>query len=152
MCSGRRGLQAASNGYLRSLVPNILYEPPNKFKIGLPGEFAEGVNFLEHHGIYIIKDGDNYASMSARCTHLGCTVKHSQFQHEKVVKVGGEEITAKFEFLCPCHGSKFHQNGMPYSGPAPSPLPWHKLEIAPEDGQLIVDKGSSVGSDFKLEV
>lgn len=138
--------------YFRSLVPNILYEPPKKFKIGRPDEFAEGINVIEARGIFIIREGNQFSSMSAKCTHLGCTVKHSTFDHEKTVKAGGKKFSAKYEFLCPCHGSKFHQNGMPYSGPAPSPLPWHRLDIAPDDGQLIVDKSTSVGSDFKLTV
>ena len=32
---------------LRSLVPNVLYEPPKKFRIGAPENFQEGVTFLE---------------------------------------------------------------------------------------------------------
>jgi menaquinol-cytochrome c reductase iron-sulfur subunit len=138
--------------YFRSLFPNVLYEPPKKFKVGFPREFADGIHFLEDQGIYLIKDGDNFSSVSARCTHLGCTVKLNQFRHEKTVKVGGREISVMHEFLCPCHGSKFYQNGVPYSGPAPSSLPWHALEIAPDDGQLVVDKSSSVDSDYKLVV
>jgi cytochrome b6-f complex iron-sulfur subunit len=138
--------------YFRSLFPNVLYEPPIKFKVGFPRDFTDGIHFLEDQGIFLIKDGDRFSSVSAKCTHLGCTVKLNQFRHEQLVKVGGKEVTASYEFLCPCHGSKFRQNGIPYSGPAPSPLPWHSLEIAPDDGQLVVDKSSSVGSDFKLVV
>lgn len=138
--------------YIRSLVPNILYEPPRKFKIGKPIEFAEGINAIESQGIFVIREGKLLSAISAKCTHLGCTVKHTTFDHEKIVKVGGKEISEKYEFLCPCHGSKFRQNGVPYAGPAPSPLPWLRLEIAPDDGQIIVDKSSPVGSDFKLTV
>ncbi len=138
--------------YLRALVPNIKYEPPKKFKVGSPVEFAEGINFIESKGLFIIREGSQYSSISAKCTHLGCTVKYAPLQHAQTVKVGGREITEKYEFHCPCHGSKFRQNGMPYSGPAPSSLPWHKLEIAPEDGQLVVDISTSVDSDFRITI
>lgn len=148
------GLAFAGQGwtYFRSLVPNVFYEPPRRFKIGHPEEFSEGINVLEDQGIFVIREGNKFSSISAKCTHLGCTVKPSIFDHEKTVTVGGGEISEKYEFLCPCHGSKFRQNGMPYSGPAPSSLPWHRLELAPDDGQLIVDKSSKVASDFKLTV
>jgi len=138
--------------YFRSLIPNVLYEPPRKFKIGNPDLYAEGINAIEEQGIFIIRQGNAFSAISAKCTHLGCTVKYSAFDHETTVKVGGKELTEKYEFHCPCHGSKFRQNGVPYAGPAPSPLPWLRLEIAPDDGQIIVDKSASVGSDFKLTV
>ncbi len=138
--------------YFRSLFPNVLYEPPKKFKVGMPQEFSEGVNFIDSQGVFIIREGQQFACVSARCTHLGCTVKHASLDHEQTVRSGGKELTVTYEFRCPCHGSKFRQNGAAYSGPAPSGLPWHKLEVAPEDGQLVVDKSQTVRSDVKLLV
>ena len=138
--------------YIRSLFPNVLYEPPKRFKVGTPGDYTDGIHFIKDHGVFLIKNGSDFSSISARCTHLGCTVKLNQFRQEQLVEIGGREMPVKYEFLCPCHGSKFRQNGAPYSGPAPSALPWFSLEIAPDDGQLVVDKSSSVGSGFKLVV
>jgi nitrite reductase/ring-hydroxylating ferredoxin subunit len=48
---------------------------------------------------------DAYVALSARCTHLGCTVR-----------VGAESLR------CPCHHSVFDRSGAPLSGPAPKPL------------------------------
>ncbi|MCP4567444.1 MAG: Rieske (2Fe-2S) protein [FCB group bacterium] len=138
--------------YMRSLVPNVLYEPPQKFKIGLPEEMAEGVNFIESRRVFVIREGHQFTCISAKCTHLGCTVKYVPLAHQETIKSGGEEMTVSYEFQCPCHGSKFRQNGAAYSGPAPGALSWHKIEIAPEDGQLLVDVSSSVDNDFKLVV
>ena len=146
------GLMAQGWTYLRSLIPNILYEPPKKFKVGLPEAMAEGVNFIDTQRVFIIKTGGHFSCLSARCTHLGCTVKHIQLSHEETVRLGGEEVTVDHEFHCPCHGSKFRQNGAPYSGPAPKGLPWHGIKIAPEDGQLVVDVSTSVDSNFKLVI
>lgn len=138
--------------YFRSLFPNVLYEPPKRFKVGLPHEFSEGVSFIDSQGVFVIREGEQFTCISARCTHLGCTVKHVPLDHEQTVRTGGQEMTVSYEFQCPCHGSKFRQNGAAYSGPAPSNLPWHKLEVAPEDGQLVIDKSKTVSSDFKLLV
>jgi menaquinol-cytochrome c reductase iron-sulfur subunit len=38
------------------------------------------------------------------------------------------------------------------SGPAPRPLAWFRLSIAPDDGQLLVDLADEVGHDFRLTV
>lgn len=46
--------------------------------------------------------------MSARCTHMGCTVAWSAAEHV---------------FECPCHGSRFGPGGEVVNGPAARPLP-----------------------------
>ena len=59
---------------------------------------------------------------------------------------------SKGEFHCPCHGSKFHDDGTNYSGPAPRPLQWFRVDLAPEDGQLRVDLGREVDRETRLVV
>ena len=146
------GLMGQGWTYFRSLIPNILYEPSRKFKVGLPEEVTEGVNFIASRQVFIIREGKQFSCISARCTHLGCTVKYAPLDHEQTINLRGNEVTVNHEFHCPCHGSKFRQDGTPFSGPAPSSLPWHKLEVAPEDGKLLVDISTNVDSDFRLMV
>lgn len=136
----------------RSLIPNVLYEPPQKFKIGLPANLAEGMTFLEDKRLYIFKEGKSFYAISAACTHLGCTVKYAKLNQAKQVEIGGEKKNVPFEFHCPCHGSKFYADGTNYAGPAPSALQWYKLEVSPDDGQLIVDMSSEVEQNFRLTV
>ncbi|GBE30198.1 MAG TPA: ubiquinol-cytochrome c reductase iron-sulfur subunit [Bacteroidetes bacterium] len=137
---------------LKSLIPNVLYEPPKRFKIGDPNHFQSGVSYLEEHKLYIFKQGNSFFAISGVCTHLGCTVKFSPFNQEKQITVRGKEFTETGEFLCPCHGSKFHGEGTNYAGPAPRPLKWHRLDLAQDDGQLIVDIATEVDRDFRLVV
>jgi menaquinol-cytochrome c reductase iron-sulfur subunit len=138
--------------YIRSLFPNVLYEPPKRIKIGDPQQFPEGIKFLKGQRLYVFNNGSRFHAISAVCTHLGCTVKVNPFEKPRNVLIKGKEMVETFEFLCPCHGSKFHSDGTNYSGPAPKPLPWYKLEIAPDDAQLVVDLEVKVNSDFKLVV
>jgi len=137
---------------LRSLIPNVLYEPPRKFKIGPPSNLSEGVTFIEEKQLYVFKEGKSFYSISASCTHLGCTVKHTKLNQPKEVEINGEKKQISSEFHCPCHGSKYYGDGTNYSGPAPRPLKWYKLELSPDDGQLIADMGKEVEQNFRLTV
>ena len=147
-------LSLAGFGYqsLRSLVPNVLYEAPQKFKIGLPANLAEGMTFLEDRRIYVFKDGKSFYAISGACTHLGCTVKYTKLIQSKHVEINGQKKEVPFEFHCPCHGSKFYSDGTNYAGPAPQPLHWFKLEVSPDDGQLVVNMGEDVEQNFRLTV
>ena len=88
---------------------------------------------------------------SADCIVL-CTVKMNRLNTPKAVNVRGRVINEQAEFACPCHGSKYYGDGTNYAGPAPRPLAHFKLEIAPEDGQLVVDTSQTVPQDFRLTV
>jgi cytochrome b6-f complex iron-sulfur subunit len=146
------GILAAVWPYLRSLFPNILYEPPKRFKAGKPANYPQGVTFLDDKKIYIFRDGNAFYAISAVCTHLGCTVKFSPGRQEKEITVRDLTYKSKGEFHCPCHGSKFYDEGTNYSGPAPRPLKWHAMEISPDDKQLLVDASKEVDRDFRLVV
>ena len=137
---------------LRSLVPNVLYENPQRFKVGTVDQFAEGAKFIDDKRIFIFREKNTFHCISASCTHLGCTVKMQRLNQPKQVTVRGRVINEQAEFACPCHGSKYYGDGTNYAGPAPKPLAHFKLEIAPEDGQLIVDTSQTVSRDFRLTV
>jgi cytochrome b6-f complex iron-sulfur subunit len=119
-------------GVLRFMLPNVLTEPPRKFKIGPPGDYDLGTvatKWVAQYGVWVVHSdqyhGDNmiYALISV-CTHLGCTPSWLE----------GEQ-----KFKCPCHGSGFYITGINFEGPAPRPLERAAIRIA-EDGMLEVDK------------
>jgi cytochrome b6-f complex iron-sulfur subunit len=127
----------ASAGFVvstfRYLVPTVLYEPPARFTVGNPDLFPPGsVTFLADRRVFLFHGPDGFFAISSICTHLGCNVKRT--------KVG---------FACPCHGSRFDENGRVVHGPAPKPLPWFLLSLSPR-GQLIVDLDRRVTPDFRL--
>ena len=153
---GLAGILASVGGMclqsFRSLIPNVLYEPDQRAKLGDPTKLPEGMTFLEDKRLFVFREGRTFYAISATCTHLGCTVKYAKLNQPKTVEIDGKSQEIDFEFHCPCHGSKYYADGTNYSGPAPRPLYWRKLELAPDDGQLIVDMGAEVEHDFRLTV
>jgi cytochrome b6-f complex iron-sulfur subunit len=112
----------------------------------------EGVTFFKDARAFLFKRSSGrktkvYA-ISAVCTHLGCIVQHAESDQ------GGLDTDSKSAagFACPCHGSKFTIDGDVVKGPAPTPLPWLEVSIAPDDGQLVVDTATVVNKETSLLV
>ena len=134
---GCAAIASATVGFLvstfRFLVPNVLYEPPSRFAIGLSSAFPpDSITFLEDRRLFVFNSPDGFYAISAVCTHLGCTVKRSATG-----------------FDCPCHGSRFDANGRVSRGPAPAPLAWYALSLSPRD-ELVIDLDRQVAPDFRL--
>ncbi len=118
-------------GLARFLMPNVLVEPPSKFKVGGPGEFSAGTvstKYKSEYGVWVVNtvyQGKQLIfALRSVCTHLGCTPSWLE----------GEQ-----KFKCPCHGSGFYIDGVNFEGPAPRPLERVGIALAP-DGLLEVDK------------
>jgi cytochrome b6-f complex iron-sulfur subunit len=111
------------------LSPNVLFEPSPVINAGKPESYPlDSVTLDVNSGIYIIHAQEGFFSLSAVCTHLGCM---TAWKPELGMVV------------CPCHGSKFRQNGQKIEGPAPKPLPWKRMWIS-DDGDLMVDRSTDV--------
>ena len=129
---------AATGGFFASMIrflfPNVLFEPPQTFKIGFPDDFESGkvdLRFKKQYNVWIVRDEESIIALSTVCTHLGCTPNW---------------LATESKFKCPCHGSGFRSSGINFEGPAPRPLERYKISLA-EDGQILVDKTKS----FKYE-
>jgi cytochrome b6-f complex iron-sulfur subunit len=117
------------------IKPRATYGQPNRFSIGKPEEFPSGARIsLDTRRVCIVRDGDKVAAISTTCTHLGCIVGVSETG-----------------FACPCHGSRFDQDGNVTGGPAPRPLQWYQVSLAP-NGELEVDKDSEIEVGTYLKV
>jgi len=117
------------------IKPRATYGQPNRFSIGKPEDFPPGSRLsLDAKRVCIVREGDRMAAISTTCTHLGCIVG-----------------TSETGFACPCHGSRFDQDGNVTGGPAPRPLPWFQVSLAP-NGELEVDKDVEIeaGNYFRV--
>ena len=150
--AGVLGIATQGAASLRSLIPNVSYDAPTTVKLGLPAEFPDGLKFLPDQRLFIFREGNVYHAISAVCTHLGCTVRAEALSQAETKTVDGKPLRLTHRFLCPCHGSKYSGDGTNVSGPAPKPLAWYHLSVAPEDGQLVVDLARAVDRDFRLTV
>tara|TARA_Y100000996_G_C22548705_1_gene652877 strand:+ start:2136 stop:2810 length:675 start_codon:yes stop_codon:yes gene_type:complete len=122
---------AATGGFftamIRFLFPNVLFEPPQSFKIGFPNDFESGkvdLRFKKSHNVWIVRDDEKIIALSTVCTHLGCTPNWLETDRK---------------FKCPCHGSGFRASGINFEGPAPRPLERYRIVLS-NDGQILVDK------------
>jgi cytochrome b6-f complex iron-sulfur subunit len=119
-------------GLARFFFPNVLAEPPSKFKVGFKDAFPAGkveTKYVPQYGVWVVNADFNgqqqiYA-LKTVCTHLGCTPSW---------------LEAEQKFKCPCHGSGFYKDGINFEGPAPRPLERYAIRIA-DDGQVEIDKG-----------
>jgi cytochrome b6-f complex iron-sulfur subunit len=148
--AGVAAITAQAAASLRSLVPNVSYDSPTTVKLGTPADFPDGIKFLPDERLFVFRTGNTFHAVSAVCTHLGCTVRAEALSNVQTETIGGTEMRLTHRFLCPCHGSEYKGDGSNVSGPAPKPLAWYRLSVAPDDGQLVVDLADEVDTDFKL--
>jgi cytochrome b6-f complex iron-sulfur subunit len=121
-------------GLARFMFPNILTEPPSKFKVGFKDNFGDDkvdTRFTSQFGVWVVNAEFNgqreIFALRTVCTHLGCTPNW---------------LEAEQKFKCPCHGSGFYKDGINFEGPAPRPLERYAIRIA-DDGQLEIDKSKT---------
>ncbi len=119
-------------GLARFMFPNVLAEPPSRFKVGFREGFPAGkveTKYVAQYGVWVVNSDvgglQQIYALKTVCTHLGCTPNW---------------LEAEQKFKCPCHGSGFYKDGVNFEGPAPRPLERYAIRIS-DDGQLEVDKG-----------
>ncbi|MBI4832910.1 MAG: Rieske (2Fe-2S) protein [Candidatus Lindowbacteria bacterium] len=132
-CGATLGL--ATVGMARMPFPAVIAGESSKIKVGRPDDVAIGEErWVSSARAFLFRDKDGVYAISGVCTHLGCIVSRS---------AAG--------FACPCHGSRFGPEGDVTKGPAPSPLPWLEVSLAP-DGQLVIDVENKMVAGTKFRV
>ena len=118
-------------GLARFMFPNVLAEPPSRFKVGFKEGFPTGkveTKFVAQYGVWVVNSEfqglQQIYALKTVCTHLGCTPNW---------------LEAEQKFKCPCHGSGFYKDGVNFEGPAPRPLERYAIRIS-DDGQVEIDK------------
>jgi cytochrome b6-f complex iron-sulfur subunit len=120
-----------SLGLVRMLFPNVVFEPPMRFRTLPPARFAPNTvdtTWKESNAVWIVHVEGRIIALSTVCTHLGCTPNW---------------LASESKFKCPCHGSGYYMNGVNFEGPAPRPLERYRVSVNPVDGFLWVDKTQS---------
>ena len=123
-------------GVLRLPMPSVFPETGSRFRIGRPDRFPRGSSVpIAGRNVLVQHDKGGIRALSLVCTHLGC-ITHAE---------------ADGAFICPCHGSRFDTEGLVTAGPAPSPLRYLEVSLAP-NGDLMVDAERNVDAEARLVV
>jgi cytochrome b6-f complex iron-sulfur subunit len=103
------------------VIKFISFRKPQKTRIIFyADEQGAAVTFKE--GVFLLLKGNEASALSARCTHLGCTLSFDPLSNR---------------FQCPCHGSRFDINGKRVAGPARKDL--ERIPITRnENGDIVV--------------
>ncbi len=127
MWTAASSLGLALLGSLKFPKPALFPDIPKTFKIGKASDFPVGTEkVFKEKSVVVQSHRDGLCAISLICTHLGCIVK-----------------AERKKFDCPCHGTKFDDEGRVVYGPAPKPLEWLKISQLP-DGKLEVNIAKSV--------
>ncbi len=103
-------------------------ETVQRLEVGDISEIPQGKAkpvVFQNKNVIVIHVKEGFFAVDMKCTHLGCMV---EWDVEKGV------------LFCPCHAAYFDYKGKVISGPAPSPLPLYKVEIAQD--KIYVTKGA----------
>lgn len=101
----------------------VAYSSPGRERAIVLGRLDLAVDslvFLPEHNLFVIRTDSGLGAFSARCTHLGCTVKHS-----------GDGL------VCPCHGARYDRWGHVLVGPAPRDLSWFAVRVQADGGVIV---------------
>ncbi|MFZ4579787.1 MAG: ubiquinol-cytochrome c reductase iron-sulfur subunit [Myxococcota bacterium] len=132
---GVAGIEAVWATFSFAKAP-VSYGQPMKRNLGDPDGFAPGTAVLvDEARVFVLRDDQGLRAMSSSCTHLGCNVR-----------ADGESNG----YVCPCHGSRYDDQGHVVGGPAPRSLPFYRLE-KDKRGRLVVDLGAPVDATQRLE-
>ena len=97
---------------------------PTTFDLGPPAQLTNSIDtrWLQSGGFFLVRDNNRLYALSATCTHKACP------------------LTTKGDgILCPCHGSRFTNQGQVQTGPATAPLPRFGISID-QQGHVVVDR------------
>ena len=115
----------------RFMMPNVVTEPPSRFRAGSPDSYPPGyvqTKYKDQYAVWVVhgeyRGKRQIYALRSVCTHLGCITLWNQNDRQ---------------FKCPCHGSGFYIDGVNFEGPAPRPMERVAIRIA-DDGQLEVDR------------
>ncbi len=149
---------------LKFMFPAATTEAPLKFKTDftfddLTGGVAGGrakvgaaVRSITTDRVTVVLDDAGIYAVFLVCTHLGCTPNYVtdvvsgsgvdvSVAEARGVRSGNEKLANGW--ACPCHGSRYFINSTNFYGPAPRPMDWVGIEVAP-DNYFVIDRGNIV--------
>jgi Rieske Fe-S protein len=149
---------------LKFMFPAATGDAPQKFKTDftfddLTGGVTGGkanvgatVRSITTDRVTVVLDDAGIYAVFLVCTHLGCTPNYTPdvvsgsgvsptVAQDRGVRAGPEQKPDGW--ACPCHGSRYFIDSTNFYGPAPRPMDWVDIQVAP-DNHFVIDRGSIV--------
>jgi cytochrome b6-f complex iron-sulfur subunit len=145
---------------LKFMFPAATLEAPPEFKTGftvddLTGAGTLKVNVLSEtaNRVTVVLDTTGIYAVYLVCTHLGCTPNYvSDVTTGTGVSDGSSTVGAHYTaeggalatrngWACPCHGSRYFIDSTNFYGPAPRPMDWVDIQVAP-DKHFVVNRAA----------
>jgi cytochrome b6-f complex iron-sulfur subunit len=145
---------------LKFMFPAATLEAPPQFKTGftvddLTGAGTLKVNVLSEtaNRVTVVLDTTGIYAVYLVCTHLGCTPNYvSDVTTGTGVSDGSSAVAAHYTaeggalttrngWACPCHGSRYFIDSTNFYGPAPRPMDWVDIQLAP-DKHFVVNRAA----------
>jgi cytochrome b6-f complex iron-sulfur subunit len=134
------------------MFPNANLEEPLAFSVDQDPDTITIGNPLQitEKRVSIVRDDGGYYAVYLICTHLGCTpnyvtnVTSGTGVPDDVAKEHGERQPSEQlpnGWACPCHGSRYFIDSTNFYGPAPRPMDWVDIQLAP-DKRFVVNRGA----------
>jgi cytochrome b6-f complex iron-sulfur subunit len=136
---------------LKFMFPAATLESPPQFKTGFTVDQLTGggtlkVNVISDtaNRVTVVLDSTGIYAVYLVCTHLGCTpnyvsdvttgtgVTDSSQTVAKHYTAEASAISTRNGWACPCHGSRYYIDSTNFYGPAPRPMDWVDIQIAPD--------------------
>ena len=145
---------------LKFMFPAATLEAPPQFKTGFTVDELTGggtlkVNVLSEtaNRVTVVLDTTGIYAVYLVCTHLGCTPNYvSDVTTGTGVSDGSSTVAAHYTaeggalttrngWACPCHGSRYFIDSTNFYGPAPRPMDWVDIQLAP-DKHFVVNRAA----------
>jgi cytochrome b6-f complex iron-sulfur subunit len=145
---------------LKFMFPAATLEAPPQFKTGFTVDDLTGggtlkVNVLSEtaNRVTVVLDTTGIYAVYLVCTHLGCTPNYvSDVTTGTGVSDGSATVAAHYNaeggalttrngWACPCHGSRYFIDSTNFYGPAPRPMDWVDIQLAP-DKHFVVNRAA----------
>jgi cytochrome b6-f complex iron-sulfur subunit len=145
---------------LKFMFPAATLEAPALFKTSFTVDDLTGNNTLKinvfsdtGNRVTVVLDATGIYAVYLVCTHLGCTpnyvsdvttgtgVKDADDAVAKHYAAEHNQLTTRNGWACPCHGSRYFIDSTNFYGPAPRPMDWVDIKVAP-DKRFVIDRAS----------
>jgi cytochrome b6-f complex iron-sulfur subunit len=145
---------------LKFMFPAATLEAPPQFKTGFTIDDLTGSGTLQvnvksetANRVTVVLDTTGIYAVYLVCTHLGCTPNYvSDVTTGTGVSDSSGTVAAHYTaeagalstrngWACPCHGSRYFIDSTNFYGPAPRPMDWVDIQLAP-DKHFVVNRAA----------